>query len=86
MHESLLVLSGVIVGTVFTCVGCYLGAYLVKRTYEEITSPYTNEVVLKLDNEEQQPPQSKQPQGYDWDEYDDYLKPPMDEEGGEPEA
>ena len=30
MHESLLVLSGVIVGTGFTCVGCYLGAYLVK--------------------------------------------------------
>ena len=59
MHESLLVLSGVIVGTVFTCVGCYLGAYLVKRTYEEITSPYPNEVVLKLDNEEQ-PPLSKQ--------------------------
>ena len=52
MHESLLVLSGVIVGTTFTCIGCYLGAHLVKRTYMEITNPYPPEVLLKLDREE----------------------------------
>ena len=83
MHESLLVLSGVIVGTSFTCIGCYLGAYLVRRTYEDITNPYPPEVLLKLDKDEDI---EIQPQGYDWDEYDDYLKPPHDEEGGEPEA
>ena len=86
MHESLLVLSGVIVGTSFTCIGCYLGAYLVRRTYEDITNPYPPEVLLKLDSEEEQQLQSKQPQGYDWDEYDEYLRPPKDDEGGEPEA
>ena len=29
MHESLLVLSGVIVGTVFTCVGCHLSHMMI---------------------------------------------------------
>ena len=85
MHESLLVLGGVIVGTSFTCIGCYLGAHLVKRTYMEITHPYPEEVILKLDNEVQPQPLNK-PEGYDWDEYDEYLKPPRDEDGGEPEA
>ena len=52
MHESLLVLGSVIVGTSFTCIGCYLGAYLVRRTYEDVTNPYPPEVLLKLDREE----------------------------------
>ena len=84
MHESLLVLSGVIVGTSFTCIGCYLGAYLVRRTYEDVTNPYPPELLLKVDREDNT--NTNQPQGYDWDEYDDYLKPPLDEDGGEPEA
>ena len=83
MHESLLVLSGVIIGTVFTCVSCYLGAFLVKRTYMEITNPYP-EVLLKLDREEEDTPDHSE--SYDWDQYDEYLKPPRDEDGGEPEA
>ena len=84
MHESLLVLSGVVVGTSFTCIGCYLGAYLVKRTYEDVTNPYPQELLLKVDSEDNA--NTNQPNGYDWDEYDDYLKPPLDEDGGEPEA
>ena len=64
MHESLLVLSGVIVGTVFTCVGCYLGAFLVKRTYMEITKPYQPELLIELDREEDST--SIKPESYDW--------------------
>ena len=83
MHDSLLVLSGVIVGTTFTCIGCYLGAFLVKRTYMEITDPYPPEVLIKLDKDDNIPDQQE---SYDWDQYDEYLKPPRDEDGGEPEA
>ena len=83
MHESLLVLGGVIVGTVFTFVGCCLGAYLVKSTYMEITNPEPQELLLTVDKGIDNTTKIK---GYDWDEYDDYLKPPRDEDGGEPEA
>ena len=84
MQESLFVLGGVIVGTVFTCCGCALGAYLVKKTYMEITNPHPQELLLKLDKDIES--DTDNPQGYDWDEYDDYLKPPHDDKGGEPEA
>ena len=66
MHESLLVLSGVIVGTTFTCVGCYLGAFLIKRTYMEITQPYPPEVLIQLDKEEGNT--SGYSEAFDWDQ------------------
>ena len=39
MHEVLLVLSGTILGTVFIGAGVFLGAWLVQRTYSELTHP-----------------------------------------------
>ena len=72
LHESILVLIGVIIGTVFTCTGCVLGAYLVKQTYLEITNPYPNKVVLKLDKDEID--NRTQSESYDLDQYYDYFK------------
>ena len=82
MHESLLVLAGVTAGTVFTGVGCLLGAYLVKKTYSDVTNP---PVPIFLQQEEDVN-HSGTSESYDWDEYDSYIKPPRDEDGGEPEA
>ena len=52
----------------------------------EITHPYPQEILLEVEEDIDGNTNTKQPQGYDWDEYDEYLKPPHDEEGGEPEA
>ena len=82
MQESLLVLTGVAVGTVLTGAGCYLGAYLVKKTYSDVTNP---SVPIFLQQEEDVNPNGAQ-ESYDWDEYQSYIKPPRDEDGGEPEA
>ena len=83
MQESLLVLSGVAIGTVFTGAGCLLGAFLVKKTYMEVTNP-PQPRYLRLPDEDAQP--NGEAESYDWDEYDNYIKPPRDEDGGEPEA
>ena len=83
MHESLLVLMGVLAGTVFTGAGCFLGAYLVKKTYMEVTNP-SPPMYLRVQEDEEQ--LQKPPESYDWDEYDSYLKPPLDEDGNDPEA
>ena len=40
MHDVLLVLSGTIICPVFTAAGVFLGAWLVKRTYSELTHPH----------------------------------------------
>ena len=50
----------------------------------EITDSYLPEVLLKIDKEADNIPD--QSESYDWEQYDDYLKPPRDEDGGEPEA
>ena len=76
MQESLLVLSGVIIGTIFTCAGCALGAYLVKLTYMEVTNPLP--LLVKIDGDKEDNTTTSQAEGYDWDEYESYLKPPMD--------
>ena len=82
MHEALIILSGITVGTICIGAGTFLGAYLVKRTYEEVTHPHP--LLVKLQGEEEASLDSKsQGDGYDWDQYDDYIKPPMDEDGGE---
>ena len=82
MQESLLVLAGVAVGTVFTGAGCLLGAYLVKKTYSDVTNP---PIPIFLQQEENTEPNGVS-DAYDWDEYNTYIKPPRDDEGGEPEA
>ena len=81
MQESLLVLAGIIVGTVFTGSGCVLGAYLVKKTYIEVTQTYP--VIVEVDEDNNK---VDEPEGYDWSEYDSYLKPPLGDDGGDPEA
>ena len=72
MHEVLLVLSGTILGTVFIGAGVFLGAWLVQRTYSELTHPHP--LLLKV--VEQENIDTSKPDGYVWDEYDQYLKPP----------
>ena len=62
MQESLLVLTGVIVGTVCTCAGCALGAYLVKRTCMEVTNPLPLLIDIDRDDDTVTP---NQPEGYE---------------------
>ena len=50
MHEVLLVLSGTIIGTVFIGAGVFLGAWLVKRTYSELTHPHP--LLFKVEEQE----------------------------------
>ena len=69
-------------GTVFTAAGVCLGAWLVKRTYSELTHPQS----LLYKEEEDTVDNTVKPEGYDWDEYDQYLKPPLGDDGGDPEA
>jgi len=83
MQESLLVLAVLAVGTVFTGAGCLLGAYLVKKTYSDVTNPSVP-TFLQLQEEDVNPNGASE--SYDWDEYNTYIKPPRDDEGGEPEA
>ena len=82
MHEILILGAGIMVGTIG--IGCaeYLGGHLVLRTYIELTQLH-----LLLPNAvEDDTDKTSDPESYDWEEYDAYLKPPMDENGGEPEA
>ena len=82
MHEVLLLLTGVLIGTVITSVGLYFGVKIVKLTYTEMT--YPQEIVTNTQGENT----SKQPEveSYDWDEYQSQLTPPLGDDGGEPEA
>ena len=57
MQESLLVIIEVIVGTIFTCDSCALGAYLVKRTYMEVTNPLS--LLVKMDKDDDTMPEPK---------------------------
>ena len=81
MHEVLILGVGIMVGTIGTGCAVYLGGHLVLRTYMELTQPH-----LLLDTVKENTDKPIDPEGYDWDEYDAYLKPPLDDNGGEPEA
>ena len=81
MQEILIFASGTIVGTVSTCIAVYLGGNLVMRTYMELTQPH-----YELPDTVEGNTTTTTADGYDWDEYDEYLRPPHDDKGGEPEA
>lgn len=84
MNEFLILLTGVIVGTISTGVAVYLGGHLVLRTYLELTQPHLevpNTVEQDTDNTT-----TTTPEGYDWDEYDNYLSPPLGDEDEGPKA
>ena len=82
MHEVLILGAGIMVGTIGTGCAVYLGGHLVLRTYMELTQPH----LLLPNTVEDDTDKTSDPEGYDWEEYDAYLKPPMDDSGGEPEA
>ena len=82
MHEVLIFGVGIAVGTIGTGCAVYLCGHLVLRTYMELTQPH----LLLPDTVKDDTDKSIDPEGYDWDEYDAYLKPPLDDNGGEPEA
>ena len=86
MESVYLVLTGITIGTVFTAAGCLLGAYLAKRTYLTVTEPPEFLIDINKDAEDNSQGLPGEAGSYDWDQYDHYLKPPLDEEGGEPEA
>jgi len=82
MHEVLIFGVGIMVGTIGTGCAVYLGGHLVLRTYIELTQPH----LLLPDTVKDDTNTSPDPDSYDWDEYDAYLRPPHDDKGGEPEA
>ena len=82
MHEVLILGAGIMVGTIGTGCSVYLGGHLVLRTYIELTQPH----LLLPDTVEDNTDKAIDPEGYDWDEYDAYLRPPHDEKDREPEA
>ena len=63
-----------------------MGAYLVKKTYSAITEPPEFLVDIAPDAKDSSQRLSEDAGSYDWDQYDEYLKPPLDDEEGEPEA
>ena len=83
MHEVLILGVGILVGTLVTGISGYLGGHLVLRTYLELTQTH-----LELPNtvEDNTNTTTTQPDGYDWQEYDQYIAAPIDEDGNEPEA
>ena len=86
MENSIIVLSGVIIGTLFMGAGCILGAYLVRRTYEDITNPQP--LLVKLPGGKDNTQNPREVEGYDWDSYDQYISRATDDEDDEgvPEA
>ena len=85
MQESILVISGVITGTVFSLAGCCLGAYLVKRAYQEITDPH--QIAFKFTPKDDNSRGLNDEDGsYDWDSYDQYISRAEDDDDGVPEA
>ena len=64
--------------------GCLLGAYLVRRTYMDITHP--SPLLLKLPGEQKET-NPRDVEGYDWDSYDQYIsRANEDDDDGLPEA
>ena len=84
MHEVLILGTGIVIGTISTGVAVYLGGYLVLRTYMDLTQPHIELPNTIVDNKENTT--TTQPDGYDWNEYDNYLTPPLGDDGEEPEA
>ena len=82
MQEVLTAFIGIIIGTCSTLGGCWLGAYLVKRTYTEITNPYPHIVKETVEEEED----LRSVEAYDWDTYDAHIKGIEDETEEVPEA
>lgn len=83
MQEVLIFAVGFIGGTISTGCAVYLGGHLVLRSYLELTSPYPQ---VEDTNKDKDKDTATTNGGYDWDEYDSYIKPPRDDEGEEPEA
>ena len=81
MHEVLIFGIGITVGTIGTGCAVYLGGHLVLQTYLELTQPHIDIPDTVDDNTD-----TAVADGYDWSEYDTYLKMPLDDDGGEPEA
>ena len=67
-------------------VGCLLGAWLVGKTYSAINELPEFLIEMEKDAKENSQGLPEESNGYDWDQYDEYLKPPEDDKGGEPEA
>ena len=86
MESVYLVLTGITFGGLFVAIGSILGAVLVKKTYSAITEPQEYRLSLSKDTEDSSQGLPEETDAYDWEQYDEYLKPPQDEEGGEPEA
>ena len=80
MHEVYLVLTGITFGSVFTLIGGYLGACLVRNTYLQLTEPAT---VNTEDNSRGLPDETE---AYDWDSYDQYVKGAKDDDDEVPKA
>jgi len=85
MHEVLILGIGFLVGTTVTLIGGALGAHLVMRTYMELTQPHLD-IPNTVDNNKDNTDMTSQPEGYDWDEYDNYLTPPIGDDGEDPKA
>ena len=83
MHEALYVLSGLLAGTVLTGGSVLLGAYLSRKTYTELTNPPYEEDTNTQGEDKQT---NDIADGYDWDEYQSVLKPPLGDEVEEPKA
>ena len=86
MESVYLVLTGITFGGLFVATGSVLGAYLVKKTYSTVTEPQEFTVNLSKGTGDSSQEFPEEADAYDWDQYDEYLRPPKDEEGGEPEA
>ena len=84
MHESLLVITGIIFGTVSSLSGVLLGAKLVKRTYMELTTPLSDIYIDEEDTHKDK--ELRDNEAYDWSEYDQYIKGATDDDDGVPEA
>jgi hypothetical protein len=66
-----------VIGTICTASGAMLGAYLVQRTYMEVTQSHL--VIEKLQSSNTNT-NTVEPEGYDWDEYDAYTQGKNEEE------
>tara|TARA_Y100001938_G_scaffold145850_1_gene223463 strand:- start:8618 stop:8869 length:252 start_codon:yes stop_codon:yes gene_type:complete len=83
MHEALYIATALLTGSILLSLGILLGFYLARATYREVTNPPYEEL-LKLHREDTQT--NEDPDGYDWDEYNSVLTPPLGDDGSEPKA
>ena len=67
MNEVFYLLAGIIAGTVGTLISVALGGKLVHSTYLELTQPY-------IEDQEEEDTKPQVEEGYNWDEYDSYVK------------